>query len=101
MAADNIREQVTAIAKDYAEKVKKEMKVDSIYLFGSFVNGTPNDESDIDIAVISQEFTGDLIEDTMKLMRIRRLIDTRIEPHPLYKDSPFLNEVITSGLRIV
>lgn len=37
---------------------------------------------------------------TLKLMRIRRKIDTRIEPHPLRKDNPFVNEVIACGLKI-
>lgn len=101
MASNNTREEITAIAKEYADKVEKELKVDSIYVFGSFINGSPNHDSDIDIAVISEEFTGDLIEDTMKLMRIRRKVNTRIEPHPLSKGNPFINEVIASGLRIV
>jgi predicted nucleotidyltransferase len=101
MASDNIREEITAIAREYAEKVQNELRVDSIYLFGSFVNGSPDHDSDIDIAVISEDFTGDLIEDTMKLMRIRRKVNTRIEPHPLYKGNPFIKEVVAGGLRIV
>lgn len=101
MASNNTREEITAIAREYADRVEEELKVDSIYLFGSFINGSPNHDSDIDIAVISEDFTGDLIEDTMKLMRIRRKVNTRIEPHPLCKGNPFINEVIASGLRIV
>ena len=27
-------------------------------------------------------FSGDLVEDTFKLMKIRRNVDKRIEPHP-------------------
>jgi predicted nucleotidyltransferase len=73
----------------------------SCQLFGSFINGSPDHDSDIDIAVISEEFTGDLVDDTMKLMRIRRKVNTRIEPHPLSKGNPFIKEIIASGLRIV
>ncbi|HNX28746.1 MAG TPA: nucleotidyltransferase domain-containing protein [Syntrophomonadaceae bacterium] len=100
MASDNTGKEITAIAKEYADRVKKELKVDSIYLFGSFINGSSDNDSDIDIAVISEEFSGDLIEDTMKLMRIRRKVNTRIEPHPLCKGNPFIKEVIAGGLRI-
>jgi predicted nucleotidyltransferase len=101
VALDNDRDKINAIARKYADMVKNEIKsVESIYLFGSQVRGNPGQDSDIDIAVISDEFGEDIIEETLKLMRIRRKIDTRIEPHPLRKDNPFVNEVITNGLRI-
>lgn len=100
MASIDIKEEINAIAKKYAKLVKEEMQVDSIYLFGSFVNDSYTYDSDIDIAVIADDFSGDIIEDTLKLMRIRRKVDTRIEPHPLKKDNPFVKEVIASGRRI-
>ncbi|MDD2586229.1 MAG: nucleotidyltransferase domain-containing protein [Syntrophomonadaceae bacterium] len=100
MASRSIREEITAIAEKYADLVKEEMNVEAVYLFGSFVNGNHDQDSDIDIAVIADDFSGDIIEDTLKLMRIRRKVDTRIEPHPLRKDNPFVREVITTGRRI-
>lgn len=101
MAFDYNREEINAIARKYAEMVKEEIRsVESIYLFGSQVNGNPGRDSDIDIAVISDGFGEDIIEETLKLMRIRRKIDTRIEPHPLRKDNPFVNDIIAGGLRI-
>lgn len=66
----------------------------------NFVNGNHDQDSDIDIAIVTDDFSGDIIEDTLKLMRIRRKIDARIEPHPLRKDNPFVKEVITTGRRI-
>ncbi|MGI6307231.1 MAG: nucleotidyltransferase domain-containing protein [Dethiobacteria bacterium] len=100
MASRSVGEEITAIAKKYADLVKKEMNVDAVYLFGSFVNGNHDQDSDIDIAVITDDFSGDIIEDTLKLMRIRRKVDIRIEPHPLRKNNPFAKEVIASGQRI-
>lgn len=100
MASGSIGEEITAIAKKYADLVKEEMNVEAIYLFGSFVNGNHDQDSDIDIAIVTDDFSGDIIEDTLKLMRIRRKVDTRIEPHPLRKDNPFLKEVIATGRRI-
>lgn len=100
MASRSIREEITAIAEKYADLVKEEMNVEAVYLFGSFVTGNHDQDSDIDIAVIADDFSGDIIEDTLKLMRIRRKVDTRIEPHPLRKDNPFVREVITTGRRI-
>jgi predicted nucleotidyltransferase len=100
VASRSVEEEITAIAKKYADLVKKEMNVEAVYLFGSFVNGNHNQDSDIDIAVITDDLSGDIIEDTLKLMRIRRKIDTRIEPHPLRKDNSFVKEVIATGRRI-
>lgn len=101
MASENIRDEITAIATKYAALVKKEMNVDAVYLFGSFVKGNDDQDSDIDIAVITDDFSGDIIEDTLKLMKIRRKVDIRIEPHPLRKNNPFAKEVIASGHRII
>jgi len=101
VAFEDNKEQIDDIARKYADMVKNEINsVESIYLFGSQVNGNPGQDSDIDIAVISEAFGEDIIEETLKLMRIRRKIDTRIEPHPLRKDNPFVNEVIAYGLKI-
>jgi len=96
----NVGLEITVIARKYANLVKEEMNVESVYLFGSFVNGRFDSDSDIDIAVIADDFSGDIVEDTLKLMRIRRKIDTRIEPHPMRKDNPFVQQVMTIGLRI-
>ncbi|MDD2509894.1 MAG: nucleotidyltransferase domain-containing protein [Syntrophomonas sp.] len=100
MASGSIGEEITAIAKKYADLVKEEMNVEAVYLFGSFVNGNYDQDSDIDIAIITDDFSGDIIEDTLRLMRIRRKVDTRIEPHPLRKDNPFIREIIATGRRI-
>lgn len=92
--------EIIAIARRYAELVKCEIASPEIYLFGSQLAGTSDRDSDIDIAVIADSFSGDLVEDTVKLMALRRRVDTRIEPHPLRTDDPFASEVIKQGLRL-
>ncbi|MCL2056343.1 MAG: nucleotidyltransferase domain-containing protein [Oscillospiraceae bacterium] len=42
---------VRKIAYDYSVEVTKALKPDKIVLFGSYVNGDPHNDSDIDIAV--------------------------------------------------
>lgn len=106
MASKEVRSEIVQIAKTYAELLKKEMNVDSVYLYGSYVNGDYTEDSDIDIAVIADVFTGDLIEDTMKLMQVRRKVDIRIEPHPfkIYNsklNNPYIQEIVNNGLRIL
>ncbi len=101
MAFRNNRIEIEQIAKSYAELLKKEMNVDSVYLFGSYVKGNYTEDSDIDIAVITKDFTTDLVDETLKMMKIRRKIDNRIEPHPFRVNDPFINELLNTGVKIM
>ena len=42
----------------YAEAVTKEFSPSAIVVFGSYVNGDPHEDSDIDVGVIFSGFTG-------------------------------------------
>jgi predicted nucleotidyltransferase len=46
------KEAVVSIAEQYVKLVIKELSPATIVLYGSYVNGTPHKDSDIDIAVI-------------------------------------------------
>lgn len=91
--------------KNYIAKFKKEINVIDVYLFGSYAKGNYHNDSDIDIAVISDQFKGNCIEDRLLLMRLRRDIDLRIEPHPFRPEdftdeNPFVKEIKEYGIRI-
>ncbi|KJS82382.1 MAG: nucleotidyltransferase [Peptococcaceae bacterium BICA1-8] len=106
MASFNDIETIKLIARQFAELVKSQMNIKSVYLYGSVVKGANTEDSDIDIAVIGDDFTDDPIADTFKLMKIRRKIDNRIEPHPFKssefdKSNPFVAEILTTGIKIV
>src|SRR4030042_3853691 len=51
-------------------------------LFGSYAKGVAKPESDIDVALISEVFSGDRFKDRRKIIPLRRNIDSRIEPLP-------------------
>ena len=92
------------IARQYASLVTTNYDCKKIFLFGSYVRGTFHDESDIDIAVILKEFENPL-DIQLGLMRLRRKIDSRIEPHPFReKDftstNPIVHEILKHGERI-
>ena len=100
------REEVDRIVHKFAELLTKKLKVKCMYFYGSYASGTPRKDSDIDIAVVSESFTGDMVDDTMVLMRIRRKVDTRIEPHPFLpedfnKENPLADEILKNGIKIV
>jgi len=89
------------IAKRYAVAVKDKYNCERIILFGSYAKGNYNNESDIDVAVILKDFDN-IFDMQFELMKIRRKIDSRIEPHPFrLKDfevsNPLVSEIIKHG----
>ena len=90
----------------YAKILKKNMRVKSVYLFGSYAKRTNHVDSDIDVAVVSDDFTGNVMDDRLKLMRLRRNIDGMIEPHmfsskEFKKSDSLVNEIIKTGIRLI
>ena len=106
MASFSSKEIAEEIARNFGRLVQKELDVKNVYLYGSYAKGNFSKDSDIDIAVIGDDFVGDLIEDTMLLMRIRRKVDYRIEPRPFKtsdfnKSNPISKEIMETGVLIM
>jgi predicted nucleotidyltransferase len=72
---------VREIAFKYAEEVKKILAPDVIILFGSYVNGNPHEWSDIDIAVVINNFQGNWLDTASTLCSLTRRVSIDIEPH--------------------
>ena len=82
------------------------IKIKSAYLFGSVVNGKNTKYSDIDLAIVSDSFTGCRYDDRVKLNPYILKINTSLEVHPFttkeFKtDNPFAKEIIKNGERIL
>lgn len=89
------------IAQKYANAVGENFSYIRIILFGSYAKGNFNDDSDIDIAVVFKDYNN-LIDMQLELMRLRRKIDSRIEPHPFRESefelsNPIVNEIVKYG----
>lgn len=65
--------------------------VESAYLFGSCARGTERKWSDIDVAIVSSDFSADRFEEGVRLMKLSSRIDSRIEPVP-FRPSTFIDE---------
>ena len=92
------------IAQKYATVVNANYNFIKIILFGSYAKGNYNDDSDIDIAVVFKDYSN-LIDMQLELMRLRRKIDSRIEPHPFRESefelsNPIVGEIIKYGQEI-
>lgn len=89
----------------FIEEIKKYYNITNIILFGSYAKGTENEDSDIDIAVISDDFD-DIYDCMAHLMGMTWDIDARIEPHPIKKkdfeeaSDYFIKEVINTGIQV-
>ena len=93
---------VREIAIKYSNEVKRIINPDKIILFGSYVNGVPHEDSDIDIAVLVSDLDSETwYNSRILLQRIKRnkeYID--IEPHLLDENndpSGFVKYVIKAG----
>ena len=97
-------DSIVEIVKRYIAGLEKNnIKVIEAVLFGSYVRGTPKEESDIDIALVSPDFTGDRFEDRRRIIPMRRKIDSRIEPIPFrpedfYDGGMLVDEIKRTGI---
>jgi predicted nucleotidyltransferase len=92
------------ISKKYAEAVRAKYEFVKIILFGSYAKGNFHKESDIDIAVVLKNYNN-LIDTQVDLMRLRRKIDSRIEPHPFREkdfdiSNPLVYEIMKYGVEV-
>ena len=95
------KKAVRKIVVDYSSEVRKMFNPTRIILFGSYVNGTPNELSDIDVAVLVKDFEGDWDNTLTKLYGLKWADEfTDIEPHLLdenHDPSGFVEHVIKTG----
>ncbi len=75
-----VKKSIIDIASRFVGQLPKDLDVRKAYLFGSCAKGLDNEDSDIDIAVVVGNMN-DFFATQMQLMRLRRKIDLRIEPH--------------------
>lgn len=71
---------IEEIAKEAAEYLSKYIKVDKVIIYGSYAYGEPREDSDIDLAVVSEDFTRmSVIEKIELLSGVGLAVDSRIE----------------------
>ena len=95
------KKEIIKKIKKYAELVKRTIPVKMVILFGSYSRDSAREDSDIDVAVVVEDFHGDFLDSRVKLYQLRREIDCRIEPVLIEQDkkdpSGFLSEILNTG----
>lgn len=98
--------EIMEIVQKYVEKVCEKYEIEAIILFGSYAKGTWHKDSDIDIAIITNDIKDNIFDEELNLVKLRRNIDTRIEPHLIsvddYKniETPLIQEIIDTGIKV-
>ena len=98
------KSEIINIVKEFVFIVKEKYDCIEIILFGSYAKDNSHIDSDIDIAVILKDYDN-IINIQLELMKLRRKIDSRIEPHPFKEkdfneNNPLVNEIKKYGERI-
>ncbi len=73
------KSELDSIINKYIDSIKNEIKINYAILFGSYAKGNPREESDIDIAIVSENFGKDHLKELQYLSRKRKHSDTSIE----------------------
>jgi len=98
---------VIEIVRNYAQDVESRgVHLRNVFLYGSFAKGTQHEWSDIDVALVADEFTGFTFNDKklfpyvgIKKPYIR--IETKTYNTEYFKDGdPFIEEIIKTGIKI-
>ncbi len=98
---------VIQTVRQFAKEVKKQgVKLRKVFLFGSYARGEQRADSDIDVAVVADDFIGVGFED------IKRFIDVTIQkPYILFEyhtfntadfeeGNPFVAEIKKTGIQV-
>lgn len=94
-------DKIPDIVKDKIDLFVKLLKnnninIEKAYLFGSYANGTYNEWSDIDLAIISEDFSGNTYQDKINLIDIIYSSGQDISPIP-YKIKDFENSLFAQS----
>ena len=101
----NIPASIEKSVQRFLYTVRSRYRIQAAYLYGSQAKGKATQWSDIDVAVVSPDFSDDLFEERLILMQLAAHIDDRIEPR-LFKvetfnvNDPIANEIQKTGIRM-
>jgi predicted nucleotidyltransferase len=88
---DLSEDQIDEIIKGFIERLRQEIPIKEIILFGSYAHGKPKKYSDIDLAIISNWFEGrPKIENMQYLSRIAANYNSLIEALP-FTEKEYMN----------
>jgi len=105
MRAVATNDEITQSIEEFTAALRKGIRVESVMLYGSYVNGKPREWSDFDVAVVSPDFEGVSVPSRQEtLADLSSGTDPRIAPigyaSSEYHDPgrhSFLREILRTG----
>ena len=101
------QEEVIEKVRKLLELLNSEgLNIITAYLYGSWADRTSHKDSDIDVAIISTDLSGDRLEDWCRLNGVATRIDARMEvigflPERFRDENPLAWEVKTNGIKLL
>lgn len=97
---------IELIKKFIMELELNNFKIQKAILFGSYVNNSFNEWSDIDLALVSADFEGNRFNDRQKIRKIKAKVGFSISPFPFRPEDfdssdLFVKEILKTGVQIV
>ncbi len=102
------------ISSEVIESIKKllllleenDIHIKQALLFGSYAKGTSNSDSDIDLAIVSDSFSGNRFLDKETIRKFVVNVNSDISPIPFRTEdfsdkNLFAKEILSYGIRIV
>ena len=97
------KKEVMRLVENYARNVSEVLPVREVLLFGSWARGDQREFSDIDVAVVVQDWPEGYLDTLTLLYKMRRDVALDIEPHLMRNfDDPsgFGETVKSTGITI-
>ena len=93
------------IKKLIAELGQNNITIERAILFGSQASGTATTWSDIDVALISADFTGSRFDDNCRIRKVKLRVNPNFHTQPFtreeFLDSPFAqDEILKHGIDV-
>ena len=102
------RDAAIETVRNYARDIETHgIHLHAVFMYGSFAKGTQHEHSDIDVALVADEFIGFAFEDEklfpyvgIKKPYIR--IETKTYPTEYFNQGdPFIEEITKTGIKII
>ncbi|MBI4671262.1 MAG: nucleotidyltransferase domain-containing protein [Chloroflexi bacterium] len=103
----HINRDIFRTTKEYIAALRDSgLQIQAAYLYGSQAKGTAHEWSDIDIAIIAPNLSGDWHDDLVRLNLLANRIDSRIEavgylPKNFRDESPLVWEIKMTGIPLL
>lgn len=101
------REEVIKKVRRLLELLSSEgLDIAAAYLYGSYAAGTAHEDSDIDVAIVSADLSGDRLENWCRLKKVASQIDVGMEvigfrPERFRDEDPLAWEIKTKGMKLL